>query len=209
MNSPNAMRMMRLLHEAHQAPPEAAPVRKVIKKTRPPTPSESESESESSSGYSSYDEPAMIYKKVVEDAQCEYVSPTGLAQHKTTKDMIKHLHQKGCPELPNLKKNVSAKKMDSPKAPKPRAKKTAPEAPAVVLAPGEATKVVLKKSAKVTPAEPVAAAPPAPAAPAPAPAKAGKTKRAPTAYAKFVGEKMKAGGSMKEAAAAWKAQKAA
>lgn len=205
MNSPNAMRMMRLLHEAHQAPPEAAPVRKVIKKTRPPTPSESESESESSSGYSSYDEPATIYKKVVTDAQCEYVSPTGLAAHKTTKDMIKHLHEKGCPELPNLKKNVSSNKMESPKAPKPRAKKT--EAPAVVLAPGEEKKVVMPKSKKVTAPAPVAAAPPAPAAPAPA--KSGKTKRAPTAYAKFVGEKMKAGGSMKEAAAAWKAQKAA
>ena len=193
-----------MLHEANQPPTivlaAAPPKRKVIRKTRPPTPptSDSDADSESSSGYSSYDEPATIYKKVVDDAQCEFVSPSGLAAHTTTKDMIKHLQSKSCPELPNLKKNVTANKMESPKAPKPRKVKAVP----IVVEPVAAAPKVVKK---VKAPEPVAAVL---AAPAPAKAeKAAKTKRPASDYAKHVGAVMKAGGSMKDAAASWKLKK--
>jgi len=217
INTPNAMRMLAMLHQANQAPPEPpAPIRKTVsrpkteavRQRRPPTPqSESESESDSlsdsgssASSGSSYEDVETIYRHVVEDKKCAYVSPAGLKDKKTSKEAIAHLKVKNCPEVPALKKRKeAAPKVASPKAP------TMAEA-AAVRAPK------LKKTKKVTVAEPapvaaVAAAAPAEAPSAPAATSTEKKKRAPSAYNTFVAEQRKAGKSMAEAAAAWKAKK--
>jgi len=189
-----------MLHQANQPPPEPpAPIRRTVsrpksapapKSRRPPTPqSESESESEfsdSGSSESSYEDVDTIYKHVVEDKKCSYVSPAGLRDKKTSKDAIAHLKTKNCPEVPALKKKKPARAPTPPPAP---TKAEAPEAPKA------------KKSKKVAVAPEAAPAPPAETAPA------AKAKRAPSAYNTFVAEQRKAGKSMAEAAAAWKAKK--
>ena len=209
-NSPNAMRMLSMLHQAHQAPPAPAappaPIRKTVARPksarRPPTPmSESESESDSfsdsDSSSSTYEEVETIYKHVVEDKKCPYVSPAGLKDKKTSKDAIAHLKAKNCPEVPALKKPKAAPKPESPKAP------TKAEAEAV-RAPKKNKKITVAESAPVAA---VAAAAPAPAAAPAATSTETKAKRKPSEYNIFVAEQRKAGKSMAEAAAAWKAKK--
>jgi len=209
-----------MLHQANQPPPEPpAPIRRTVSRPksaaepksrsrRPPTPqSESESESEfsdsgsSATSASSYEDVETIYRHVVEDKKCKYVSPAGLKDKKTSKDAIAHLKAKNCPEVPALKKRKADPAPPSPKAP------TKAEAEAV-----RAPKP--KKTKKVTMAEPAPVATVAAVAPAPAPAPPAatstekvKAKRAPSEYNKFVSEQRKAGKSMAEAAAAWKAKK--
>jgi len=197
-----------MLHQANQPPPEPpAPIRRTVSRPksapaprsrRPPTPqSESESESEfsdsgsSATSVSSYEDVETIYRHVVEDKKCKYVSPAGLKDKKTSKDAIAHLKAKNCPEVPALKKRKeAAPKVESPKAP------TKAEAP----------KPKKSKSVKIAEPAPVEAAP-APAPPAATSTEKVKTKRAPSAYNTFVAEQRKAGKSMAEAAAAWKAKK--
>ena len=209
--------MLSMLHQANQAPPEAPPsqpIRKTVsrpksapapRQRRPPTPqSESESEadsfSDSGSSSSTYEEVETIYKHVVEDKKCPYVSPAGLKDKKTTKDAIAHLKAKNCPEVPALKKKAAPAPAPAPAPPSPKAP-TKAEAEAV-----RAPKP--KKSKKVTVAEPApVAAAPTPDAPPAAASTEGKKKRAPSAYNTFVAEQRKAGKSMAEAAAAWKASK--
>ncbi len=79
-------------------------------------------------------------------------------------------------------KAEKAAKKAAPAKEAPKPKEAAPAVPALVVSD--------KKAKKAAPAK-----------------EAPKPKRAVSAYAKFVGEKMKAGMSMKDAAAAWKAQK--
>jgi hypothetical protein len=207
------MRMLAMLHQANQAPPEAPPsqpIRKTIsrpksapapRQRRPPTPqSESESESEfsdsgssaSSGSSSSYEDVETIYRHVVEDKKCKYVSPAGLKDKKTSKDAIAHLKAKNCPEVPALKKA----KVAPPPAP------TMAEA-AAVRAPKKSKTVKIAESAPVE----AAPAPAPPAATSTEKVKQEKPKRAPSAYNTFVAEQRKAGKSMAEAAAAWKAKK--
>jgi len=71
-----------------------------------------------------------------------------------------------------------------------KATKAAPAVPALTISDFMSDKASKAKKAAAAPAK-----------------EAPKPKRAVSAYAKFVGEKMKAGMSMKDAAAAWKAQK--
>jgi len=230
VNNPNAMRMLQSLYSAHSAPqaaPTAAPKAKAPARRRAPSPSVSSStddsdsyESDSSSSYSSYDDVEVIYKKVVEEAACPYVSPAGLRDQKTKKDAIKHLKAKKCPEVPKLRKGKGGAKAapkadEKPKAeekvadakpvqveqtPKPEIKLT-PEAEEIVRT--GVKKRVAKPKKTVTVSVPAAPAP----AEAPAAKAAAKTKRAPSSYQKFMGEQLRAGKSMKEVAAAWKAQK--
>lgn len=204
-NTPNAMRMLAMLHSANQAPvappkpirqTKAAPTRR-----RAPTPpSESESESEQSysesdlDSVSSYEDVDTIYKRVVEEKKCPRVSPAGLKAKKTSREAIEHLKKKECPEVPSLKKqktvSVAEQQAESPKAPKKTARRTTAK----------------KAKTEPTPA-PVAEPTPAPQ-PAAAATQATKAKRAPSAYNKFVSEQRKAGKSMSEAAAAWRDSRA-
>lgn len=224
-NSPNAMRMLQSLYAAHQPAPEpaAAPVKASRpRKVRAPTPSvtsdESESESDTySSASSDYEDTDVIYHHVTEKAKCPRVSPAGLKSHSgSRREAVAYLKKKECPEVPNLKKAKPAApaKVTKKTAAKAEVKVEAPAAPTVTLAEPEKavipkTRRVSRKAKKVVAAEPVAApAAPAPAPVAPAPAApAGKAKRAPSAYNTFVAEQRKAGKTMAEAAAAWRAKK--
>jgi len=211
VNSTNALRMLNTLYQSNQPPPAPpAPVRVPRAKAkaprvRPPTPSSSDSESDSAYSdsevsESSYEDTDVIYKKVVEEAKCPHVSPAGLKDKKTSKEAVAYLKTKNCPEVPKLKKVKTA----PAKIEEPIQMEIAAEAPKVVK------RVVKKKvaaAAAPAPAPVVAAPAAAPVTAAAAPAKAAKTKRAPTAYNLFVSKAMKAGSTMKEAAAAYKAQK--
>lgn len=250
INSPNALRILSQLQQAHSAPvqnyspaqySEPSRGRGVAaggggrssgRGRRPPTPqSESESEessymsdsSDSSSSYSSYDEPDVIYKKVVEEKACPYVSPAGLRDKMgDKKQVIRHLKKKNCPEVPNLKKS-SATTTAAPVEPekktrKPRTKKTAEEPPAQktvvkseepaeLVATGEKKRVTRRKTAAPEPTPPPA---PVPTPTETAPSKKGSArqgKRAPNAYQLFVGQKVREGMTMSAAAALWKEQK--
>lgn len=211
VNSTNALRMLNTLYQANQPPPAPpAPVRaprvRAPVTRRPVTPPSSDSEedseySDSEVSQSSYEDVDVMYKKVVEEAKCPHVSPAGLKDKKTSKEAAAYLKSKNCPEVPKLKK-VKAVKIEEPvKIEIPKVEMEVPAAPK--------TKRVVKKKVTATEAPaPVAAPAPAPvAAPAAAPAKEGKTKRAPSAYNKFMGEQLRAGKTMQQVAAAWKEQK--
>jgi hypothetical protein len=161
-----------------------------------------------------------IYHHVVEEKKCPNVSPTGLRSKGDKKEAVAYLKSKKCPELPALKRktapaaSATATKggrkpklevaISQPAAPvrKTRAKKTVSAADAAHADPKlDAPIEPMKFGGNLSHAKPVEAAPAAAAAPK-------KAKRAPTAYSTFVGEKLKAGMTMKEAAAAWKASKA-
>jgi hypothetical protein len=220
VNSTNALRMLNTLYQANQPPPAppapvraARPAKAKAPRVRPPTPSSSESESDSEYSdsevsQSSYEDTDVIYKKVVEEAKCPHVSPAGLKDKKSSKDAVAYLKSKNCPEVPKLKKAKTA----APKIEEP----VKIEIPKVEMEAPKTKRVVKKKATHTMPDGSVMAgashSAPAPAAPAPAAApatasKAGKAKRAPTEYNKFVSAQMKAGKTMKEAAAAYKAQK--
>lgn len=211
INTPNAMRMLAMLHQANQPAPEPpAPIRKTVSRPksapaprsrRPPTPqTESESESEfsdsgSSASSGSYEDVDTIYHHVVEEKKCPNISPAGLkSKSSSSKDAVAYLKSKNCPEVPSLKKPKTA----PPPAPAP----ASPKAPTKA----EAPKPKKSKSVKIAEAAPVEAAP-APAPSAPAAVSTEKKKRAPSAYNTFVAEQRKAGKTMKEAAEAWKAKK--
>jgi hypothetical protein len=141
---------------------------------------------------------------------CEYISPAGLAQTKTTKEAVDYLTSKKCPKIDRIKKSAKNIKMEGPPGPetapakKSRAKKVAaPAAPAP--APVPALEVVAPAPKKVKAPKAVAPAAAPPAVPAPA-AAAEKKKRAPTAYAAAVGRHRKAGLSFADAAKAAKAE---
>jgi len=94
---------------------------------------------------------------------------------------------------------VPAPKVRKPRA--PRAKKLTASDPPVAQPPPQAEPAKApepKVEPKVEPAEPAAEA---------KKGRAKKVKKAPSAYNTFVGKMMKEGKSMKEASAAWKAQK--
>lgn len=206
-NTPNAMRMLQSLYAAHQPAPEPpAPVKASRpRKARPPTPSVTSEESESdsySSASSDYEDTDVIYHHVTEKAKCPRVSPAGLKSHSgSRKEAVTYLKKKECPEVPNLKKG---KKAEAP-APEPKVVLAEPEKAVVPKTRRVSRKV--KKSEPAAPAKVEAPAAPVGAAAPAAPAAGEKKKRAPSAYNTFVAEQRKAGKSMAEAAAAWKAKK--
>jgi hypothetical protein len=163
----------------------------------------------SSSSYESYDEPEVIYTKVVKEKKCPYVSPAGLAGKKTKKEAVKYLKAKGCPDVESLRKAKTE--------PVPQVETADMKVP--VIAPATTvlatkTEVITKKAAKKAAAADIkveevkAPEVKVQAASAIAAAIADKPKRELTAYQKFIQEQRKAGKSMTEAAAAWKATKA-
>jgi hypothetical protein len=221
-NNPNAMRMLNSLYAAHAPAPAPAPAPAAPRRRRAPSPSvasessdsESDYDSDSSSSYESYDDVDVIYKKVVEEAACPYVSPAGLRDQKTKKAAVKHLQAKGCPEVPKLKK-AKAELPPSPKAPGPRKAKGGAQAAAKPDTKPEAALPVQHSDSSsaagggghrrtAAGSEPVVLAKPSDAA---IPKAAAKAKRAPSAYNKFVGEKLREGLSMKQIGEAWKAHK--
>jgi hypothetical protein len=182
-------------------------------KPRAPSVSSSESESEddksvsdaSTSSYGSYDEPEVIYTKIVKEKKCPQISPAGLASKKTTKEAVKYLKAKGCPDVESLRKA----KTESVAQVEPDMKVAPPTVQANIMHTKTDAKKAPKKEkvaeVKATVVEEVKA--PVIAAAAPAAASADKPKRELTAYQKFVQEQRKAGKSMTEVAAAWKALK--
>ena len=221
-NSPNAIRLMNQLYTMNTPPPapaprqapaprgRAAPKKEVIRHVRDPSTSSSESESDrsisdaSTSTYDSYDEPEVIYTKIVKEKKCPEISPAGLASKKTKKEAVKYLKAKGCPDVESLRKP----KTESIAQVEPDMKPAPPTVQANILH----TKTQAKKAPKKEKVEEVKATVveevKAPVVAAAAPAAAEKPKRELTAYQKFVQEQRKAGKSMAEAAAAWKASKA-
>jgi hypothetical protein len=224
-NSRDAMRLINSLREAHQQAQAAAaaPIKQPRQRRRAPSPeSVSSSESEYSSGSSAtsassdYEDTDTIYRKVVEEEKCQYVSPTGLKQNsKSRKQAADYLKSKNCPVVEKVKKGKAAAPAPAPPTAKvnfvaPRVEHTTDGEQILhtgIIKKARKPRTVAKPEAAAPPKmETAAAAPVAAPAPAPAPAPA-KAKRAPSAYNKFIGEQRKAGKSMAEAAAAWKAQK--
>lgn len=218
-NSPNAIRMLQQLYTLNTPPPAPAPrqapaKRETIRhvKARAPSVSSSESESDddmsmseaSTSSYESYDEPEVIYTKIVKEKKCPYVSPAGLASKKTKKEAVKYLKEKGCPDTESLRK---AKTEPTPTVETDEMMKAAPTTSITQTQP---VKKTVKKAAAAPVVETKVAEVKAPEVKvsSTAAAIAEKPKRELTAYQKFVQDQRKAGKSMAEAAAAWKAQKA-
>jgi len=225
-NSPNAIRMLQQLYAVNTPPPAPAPRapaarsrKEVIRHVRPPrSPSTSSSDSDmsaesaSTSSYDSYEEPDVIYQKVVKEQKCPYVSPAGLAGKKTKKEAVKYLKAKGCPDVDTLRKAKTNptppvetddmdKKLAAPvvEAVSMKSSKTVVRTKKAAAAAVEQPKVEVK-APEVKATSSVAAA---------VAAEASKPKRELTAYQKFIQEQRKAGKSMTEAAAAWKASKGA
>jgi hypothetical protein len=224
-NSPNAIRLMNQLYTMNTPPPapaprqapaprgRAAPKKEVIRHVRDPSTSSSESDRSmsdaSTSTYDSYDEPEVIYTKIVKEKKCPQISPAGLASKKTKKEAVKYLKAKGCPDVESLRKP----KTESIAQVEPDMKLAPPTVQANILH----TKTQAKKAPKKEKVEEVkkekiaevkAAVVEEVKAPVVAAAAAEKPKRELTAYQKFVQEQRKTGKSMAEAAAAWKALKA-
>jgi hypothetical protein len=175
----------------------------------------------STSSYDSYDEPADIYRKVVEEKKSAYVSPAGLAAKKTKKEAVKYLKEKGCPDVESLRRS----KQNPPPAVEPEMDRKMPVADqtvsrhATIGAPKKSKKAEKAVEAPTVPEVKVTERLEAPKVTVAAPAErlspgsrtavtAEKPKRELTAYQRFVQEQRKAGKSMAEAAAAWKASKA-
>ena len=150
--------------------------------------------SPSESDYSSYDEPEQIKERYSKDP-CEYVSPAGLRDKKSKKEVVNYLEEKQCPKIETHAKKRKHVPPNGSSAPAP-----APSAPA-----------------PPPPAAPDHPNPPAPVPPPPsavkdsiaAPKKLGrpkkpidpnaKPKRAPTAYNLAVSKYRKEGLSMADA----------
>jgi len=190
MNSIAVMKLLRQINSAaagtreppgrntvsYDEAPERARTKTRVRKSAPPPPepdsstSESE-ESESDSGYSSYESVEHMKLRLAQEP-CEYVSPSGLNDKKTTKEAVAYLKEKKCPKLNDMRKQ--------------KAMSSKPPAPPTVAGPADSVEEVKKRSAKraAAPAAPAAAAPKAPAEassvqlPAKAPAKARTSKRA-------------------------------
>lgn len=229
MNSLRVQQMMRAFTQekkdmaaaaAAPAPAPRAPRKPKPEAIEPETESESDSGSESSS-YDSYEgyEAVDKIKAHFDKEPCEFISPAGLSQAKTTKEAVQYLESKKCPKIHRIKKSAS------------KSIPMEPASPAPATAPAVKKRVAKPKAAPVLEVVPVVAAPapaPAPAkkvkakkvipdAPAPAPSSQGtplasapsppkKVKRAPTAYAAAVGRHRKAGLSFADAAKAAKAE---
>ena len=233
MNSLRVQQMMRAFTQekkdmaaaaAAPAPAPRAPRKPKPEAIEPETESESDSGSESSS-YDSYEgyEAVDKIKAHFDKEPCEFISPAGLSQAKTTKEAVQYLESKKCPKIHRVKNSASKRIPMEPASPAPATApavkkrvakpKAAPvlevvpvvAAPAPAPAPAPAKKVKAKKVIPDAPA-PAPSSQGTPLASAPSPPKIAKVKRAPTAYAAAVGRHRKAGLSFADAAKAAKAE---
>jgi hypothetical protein len=75
--------------------------KKERRRARSPSTSSSEGEaygSPSESDYSSYDEAEVIKQRFAKEP-CEYISPTGLKDKKSKKEVVNYLEEKSCPKI--------------------------------------------------------------------------------------------------------------
>ena len=168
--------------------------RKVKNKKRSRSPSSSSSEEISSSDYSSYDDAEVIKSRYKRDP-CEYVSPAGLSDKKTKKEVVNYLEEKGCPKIETHAKRKHVPKVATPApgpTPEPSGSPAGPSSssPPPAKPGGSPTNTVVlptagpdavEKRGKGRPRGPI------------------RVKKPPTAYNLAVGRLMKEGKTMKEA----------
>lgn len=165
-----------------------SPVRRKRKARSPSSSSEEISESD----YSSYDE-AEVIKSRYKKEPCEYVSPAGLADKKTKKEVVNYLEEKQCPKIEkhakrkHVPKTIAEQQSESVLSVAPKSESAPVVTPATgisatgggaVAPPGEDA---IEKRGKGRPKGPV------------------KIKKPPTAYNLAVGRHMKTGKTMAEA----------
>jgi len=181
--------------KAKRSPP---PPKDRRRRARSPSSSSEEDKaygSPSESDYSSYDEPEAIKQRYAKDP-CEFVSPAGLRDKKSKKEVVNYLEEKKCPKI-----EINAKKR----------KHVAPDASATTSAPAPSVSTPAPPPPPDHPNPPAPVPPPAPVVKdsIAAPKKLGrpkkpvdpnaKPKRAPTAYNLAVSKYRKEGLSMSDA----------
>ena len=171
-----------------------SPPRRERKRARSPSSSSEENKaygSPSESDYSSYDEPEAIKQRYAKEP-CEFVSPSGLRDKKSKKEVVNYLEEKNCPKIETHAKKrkhvppAAAPAVATAPPPPPPPSDNAPPPSSVPPPPPTVKAVEAPKKKMGRPRKPVD-----PNA---------KPKRAPTAYNLAVAKYRKEGLSMKDAA---------